>query len=108
MKNYNEFQNYIEMLASDFKASGHADCTDYAHECADGSEYVIYHIKAWNLIDTVRSYNSDLFCEGESLAFDLKERHNSLDSVVTCVAYGIIYVALVHKILHNALTEEAA
>lgn len=108
MKNYNDFVDYIEMLAADFKESGQEDCTDYAHEAADGSEYVIYYGKAWDLIDTVRSYNSDLFCDGEAWALDLGEKHESLDSMLTSIAYGIIYTALVEQILHNALTEEAA
>ena len=106
MKNYIEFQDYINMLAAEFKDSGHEDCTDYAHEAADGSEYVLYYGKAWDLIDTVRSYNSDLFCDGEAWALDLGEKHESLDSMVTSIAYGIIYTALVEQILHNALTEE--
>jgi len=108
MKNYIEFQDYINMLAADFKDSGYEDCTDYAHEAADGSEYVIYYGKAWGLIDTVRSYNSGLYFDGESWALGLGEKQESLDSMITSIAYGIIYTALVNKILHNALTEEAA
>ena len=108
MNNINDFNDYINMLAADFEASGHEDATDYAHEAADGSEYVIYYGKAWDLIDTVRSYNSDLFCEGESWALDLGERHESLDSMVTSVAYGIIFTAVVEAVLYNALTDEVA
>jgi hypothetical protein len=34
MKNYSDFVDYINMLASEFKDSGHDDRTDYAHEAA--------------------------------------------------------------------------
>lgn len=106
MKNYIEFQDYINMLAAEFKDSGHEDAADYAHACADSSELVIYYGKAWDMIDTVRSYNSDLFCEGESWALDLGEKHESLDSMTTSVAYGIIYVAVLEAVIKLALTEE--
>ena len=106
MKNYNEFQDYIAMLAADFKDSGYTYGEDYAHEAADGSEYVIYYGKAWDLVDTVRSYNSDLYFEGESWALDLCTRHESLDSMVTSVAYGIIFTAVIEAVVKLALTEE--
>jgi len=106
MKNYIEFQDYINALAADFKDSGHEDATDYAHEAADGSEYVIYYGKAWDLIDTVRSYNSDLYFEGESWALDLCTRHESLDSMITSVAYGIIFTAVLEAVVQLALTVE--
>ena len=106
MKNYIDFRDYINMLAADFKDSGHDDATDYAHEAADGSEYVIYYSKAWDLLDTVRSYNSDLFCEGEEWAFDLGDKHESLDSMIASVAYGIIFTAVLEAVVRNALTEE--
>lgn len=106
MKNYIEFKDYINMLAADFEASGHEDAAEYAHEAADGSEYVIYYSKAWELVDTVRSYNIDLFCEGEEWGMGLDHRHSSLDGIVSSVAYGIIYTAVVEAVVRNALTAE--
>ena len=95
MKNYIEFQDYINMLAADFEASGHEDATDYAHEAADGSEYVIYYHAAWELVELVRSYNSDLFYAGEEWAMDTFDpKHSSLDNLITSVAYGILYTAM--------------
>lgn len=105
MKNYIEFQDYIKMLSADFKQSGHKYVQDYAHEAADGSEFVIYCGKAWDMIEIVRSYNSDLFFEGESWALDLCEDHKSLDSMITSIAYGIIYVEVMREILCNSLCE---
>ena len=95
MKNYIEFQDYINMLAADFEASGHEDATDYAHEAADGSEYVIYYHAAWELVELVKRYNSTLFYAGEEMAMDTFDpRHSSLDNLITSVAYGIIYTAM--------------
>ena len=105
MKNYIEFQDYINMLAAEFKDSGHEDAADYAHECADSSEFVLYYGKAWDMIDTVRSYNSDLFCDGEAWALDLGEKYESLDSMMTSVAYGIVYTAVFEAVVLNILRE---
>lgn len=95
MNNINDFNDYINMLAADFEASGHEDATDYAHEAADGSEYVIYYHAAWDLVELVRRYRTDLFCAGEEMAMDTFDpKHSSLDNLITSVAYGIIYTAM--------------
>lgn len=107
MKNYIEFQDYINMLAADFTDSGHEDATDYAHEVADGSEYVIYYHSAWELVEMVRAYNSDLFYASEEFAMDTFDfKHSSLDNLITSVAYGIIYTTVLEAVIRNALTAE--
>jgi len=108
MKNYSEFQEYIKLLAAEFKDSGHTDAQDFAHEAADGSEYVIYYRKAWDMIDIVQSCNSELSFEGEEWAMGLGEKHESLDSVITSVAYGIVYIAVVEEVIRQSLENEAA
>lgn len=96
MENINDFNDYIDSLVEDFKEAWEDDIGDYAHECADGSEYVIYYHRAWDLVELVRRYRTDLFYEGEEWAMDTFDpKHSSLDNLITSVAYGIIYTALV-------------
>ena len=94
MENINDFNDYINDLVSEFEGEGtdYSDYNDYAHECADGSEYVISYHLAWDLVEMVRAYNSDLFYAGEEWAMDTFDpKHSSLDNLITSVAYGIIY-----------------
>ena len=106
MKNYNEFQDYINMLAADFKASGYKYVEDFAHEAADGSEYVIYYGKAWELVTLVRDSNYDLYSEGAEHASDCMSESTDLDQQMVSVAYWIIFTAVIEAVVRNALTEE--
>lgn len=92
MNNINDFNDYINDLVSEFEGD---DFNDYAHECADGSEYVIYYHRAWDLVELVKRYRSDLFYAGEEFAMQTFDpKHSSLDRLITLVAYGIIYTAM--------------
>jgi hypothetical protein len=103
MKNYNDFVDYINMLASEFKDSGHEYLEDYAHACADGSEYVIYYGKAWDLVNLVRSANYDLFNEGAEYALELGTEGKDADETMSLIAYGIIYSAVLQAVIANAV-----
>jgi hypothetical protein len=78
MENINDFNKYINDLVSEFEGEGtdYSDYNDYAHECADGSEYVIYYSKAWDLV--------------QPWAFDFE----SLEHIITIVACSIIHNAI--------------
>lgn len=106
MKNYSEFQDYINMLAADFKDSGYKYAEDFAHECADGSEYVIYYSKAWELVSIVREGNYDLYSEGSEHASDCQGDYSDLDTQMTSVAYWIIFTSVMQAVIKLALTEE--
>jgi hypothetical protein len=98
--NYKDFDNYINAMTDDWFDSNEAglndleDYMDYVHECADGSEFVIYYSKAWDLVTMIRDFNSDLYNDAESYAFDLFESFDSADHMMTIIAYGAIYTAL--------------
>jgi hypothetical protein len=106
MKNYNEFQDYIAMLAADFKDSGYKYAEDYAMECADNSEYVIYYAKAWDLVTLVRDSNYDLYSEGAEHASDCMSESTDLDQQMVSVAYWIILTTVIEAVVKLALTEE--
>ena len=95
MENINDFNDYINDLVADYDADHYGDHNTYAHWCADGSEYVIYYHAAWDLVELVKRYNSNLFYAGEEFAMQsFDPKHSSLDRLITLVAYGIIYTAM--------------
>lgn len=106
MNNYSEFQDYINMLAADFKASGHIYGEDFAHEVTDGSEYVIYYAKAWEIVSIVRDANYDLYSEGSEHASDCQGDYSDLDTQMASVAYWIIFTSVMQAVIKLALTEE--
>lgn len=109
MNNINDFNDYISMMVADYEGEAdYSDYNDYAHECADGSEYIIYYHRAWDLVELVKRYDSNLFYAGEEWAMDTFDpKHSSLDNLITSVAYGIIYTALVDA-LHKQEQEVIA
>ena len=94
MKNINDFNDYINDLVADYEGEAdYSDYNDYAHECADGSEYVIYYSKAWDLVNMIRAENYSLYCDSQPWAFDL-ETEESLEHIMTIVACSIIHNAM--------------
>ena len=92
MKNIVEFNDYIDLLASEFKYSGHDDFSDYCHEAADGSQYVIYNGMAWDLVNMIRLADYSLFEDAEMMLEN--DTFDSLQSHITMMAYEIIYQQL--------------
>ena len=92
MKNINDFNDYINSMVSEFEGEGtnYSDYNDYAHERADGSEYVIYYSKAWDLVNLVRENDYSLYCDSQPWAFDFE----SLEHIITIVACSIIHNAI--------------
>ena len=91
MENINDFNKYIDDLVSEFEGEAdYLEYNDYAHECADGSEYVIYYSKAWDLVNLVRENDYSLYCDSQPWAFDFE----SLEHIITSVACSIITNAI--------------
>lgn len=93
---YKEFNDYIDMLASDYSASGHDYFGDYCHECADGSEYVIYYAKAWDLVNMLKHSDRAILDDAEMAIFDygFEMEGQSIDSIMCKLAYECIYQTL--------------
>jgi hypothetical protein len=101
MKNFKEFNDYIDLLASEYKYSGHDDIIDYCHEAADSSEHVIYNGMAWDLVNMMRLADHAIFEDAELILEN--NTFDSLQSHITAMAYEIIY-----QQLNLALNEMAA
>jgi hypothetical protein len=91
MKNLIDFNNYIDLLVSDW--DGVQDLHDFCHEQADGSEYVIYYSKAWDLVNLIRWSDRSILDDAE-LAIENIQVGDSLDSIMCLLAYEIIYQQL--------------
>jgi hypothetical protein len=104
MNNLKEFNDYIDFLASEFKYSGHEDFSDYCHEAADGSQYVIYNGMAWDLVNMIRLADHAIFDDAELILEN--DNFDSLQSHITAMAYEIIYQQLMLAL--QELNEEAA
>lgn len=90
MNNLKEFNDYIDLLASEYKLSGHEYFEDYCHEAADGSEYVIYNGKAWDLVNMIRVSDYSIYDDAE-FALDPQP---DLQAYITTMAYEMIYQQL--------------
>ena len=95
MENINDFNDYINDLVADYEGEAdYSDYNDYAHECVDGSEYVIYYSKAWDLVNLVRENDYSLYCDSQPWAFDSGTEFESLEHIITIVACSIIHNAI--------------
>lgn len=92
MKTFNEFTQYIDILAMDW--DGEQDLHNFCHEQADGSEHVIYYGNAWQLVDLIRWNARHIFDSAEMGAFDIGVEITSSDQLMTLIAYEIIYQEL--------------
>jgi hypothetical protein len=101
MENINDFNEYISTMVAEYDGEAdYSDYNDYAHECADGSEYVIYYSKAWELVNLIRAENYSLYCDSQPWAFDFE----SLEHIMTIVACSIIHNAIMDAF--NKLEQE--
>lgn len=94
---YKEFNQYIDTLASEYMAyKGDYDCfEDYLHQTADGSEYVIYYGKAWDLVNMIRLNDYDMYQDAQSVIYDsYGNEFLDLHRHMALMAYECIYQTL--------------
>ena len=91
-----ELNDYIDALAfeihtNNLDATDSADLHDAMHEYVDGSEYVIYYGKAWELVSVMRLTDYSTY-EAATMEEELEMANfKSLDSYICYVAYNIVY-----------------
>lgn len=98
MKTYDDFFQYIDTLAGDFKASDYNRPEDYADDVAYRNEYVAFPALAFELLTIVRRHNFDLFEAGENMAKNEECFFTTLDAAISNVCFGVIWIALVNAI----------
>lgn len=99
MKNYKEYLDYCKSLAEDINDNypDTIEILDRIHEIADGCQHVIYYSKAWDLVNMMREYNSELFMQAieEMEAISAVEENrthldNDIHKLMTWIAYILI------------------
>ena len=114
MNNLQDFNDYIDSICDDiwinYKAglNDEDDWSDIAHECADGSQYVIYYGRAWALVTMLRHHDSSLFDSAEDAAFNYGIEFEGMDQVMTQIAFEIIYQHIMLTLNDKHDEQEAA
>lgn len=95
MITYNEFKRDVSNLAYDLKGEYDlADALDHVHETVDGLQAVIYHAKAWDLVNMIRQYDYSLYQEAQDMLDDICIGDTDLNTLMSSMAYCIYTLAL--------------
>jgi hypothetical protein len=109
--NYSEYTDlmdtYIQLAYDEFKQDDSRDLSDIVYEIADSSEYVIYFGKAWDLVSFVRLSDFDEYLEAQNVLEDIGEFCHELDTLMTKMAYWLIF-NIVRGVVLERLDEEAS
>lgn len=111
MKHYREYLDYCKSLAEDVKDSYSDDIevTERIHEIADGCQYVIYHSKAWDLVNMMRDYNNELFNHAvEEVRDNGFEFEGDINTHITWIAFFIIRNGIYSAYENNKVKEVMA
>lgn len=91
MKNYKDFLDYCQSIAADVNSySDDVEVTDRIHEIADGSQYVIYYSKAWDLVNMIREYDHELFLRAAEELQDYALDDGDINTQITFMSYFLI------------------
>lgn len=114
MNNLQDFDSYIDSICDDiwinYKAdlNNQDDWPDIAHECADGSQYVIYYGMAWDLVTMMRHHDFSSFDSAEDAAFNYGIEFESANQMMTLIAYELIYQHIMLTLNNKHNEQEAA
>jgi hypothetical protein len=100
-------KSLIDSVYEEFKRDDTQELMDICHETADSSEYVIYFGKAWDLVSFVRLHDFDEYLEAQDILEDIGEFCHELDTLMTKMAYWLIF-NIVHGAVQERLDEEAS
>lgn len=97
--------NYIQTAYEEFKQDDTRDLEDIVHQIADGSEDVIYYGKAWDFVSFVRFAYLSEYEEAQEMINDIGEHTSDLDTLMTQLAYWIMY-NIIYGAVQERLDEE--
>ena len=94
-----DWADTCETLALEYwQDNSDQDPSEYAHECADGSQWAIYYGRAWDLVSAVRLVRHRELDQAESDLEDLGFSFESLDKTMTLLAYQLTYNEILTQI----------
>jgi hypothetical protein len=95
-----ELNSWVDACIEDFKSED-IDPSDYAHECADGSEWAIYYGKAWDLVCACRDHAPEMLDQADSTYSDIF----SIDDANTDTRMCRLAYLIAHDALWGALSK---
>jgi hypothetical protein len=100
-----EAKEISEAVISEVDTYG-GDVEELIHQAVDGSMYVIYYSRAWELVSAVRRYDQSLFNDAEMNVSGMLDGSENLDQQITVIAYEILRMMVTHE--YQQFTLEAA
>ena len=98
---YTETMNsLIDSVYEEFKRDDTQELSDIVHETVDGHQWVIYYAHAFDLVGFVRRIDFDEYTEAQGVLEDIGENTSDLDTLMTQMAYWIMY-----NIIYGAVQE---
>ena len=94
-----DWADTCETLALEYwQDNSDQDPSEYAHECADGSQWAIYYSHAWNLVNAARLVRPSDLDQAESDLEDPGFSFESIDKTMTLLAYWLTYNEILTQI----------
>lgn len=94
-----DWADTCETLALEYwQDNSDQDPSEYAHECADGSQWAIYYGHAHELVNAARLLHPRDLDQAESDLEDLGFEFESLDKTMTLLAYQLTYSEIMNQI----------
>lgn len=94
-----DWADTCETLALEYwQNNSDQDPSEYAHECADGSQWAIYYSHAWCLVNAARLVCCEALDQAESDLEDLGFSFESIDKTMTLLAYWLTYNEILTQI----------
>ena len=81
----------INSAYEEFKRDDTQDLEDIVHEIADGHQWVIYYGMAWDFVSFVRFADLYEYEAAQEMVNDIGENTSDLDTLMTQMAYWLIY-----------------
>ena len=89
-----ELNSWVDACIEDFKSED-IDPSDYAHECADGSEWAIYYGKAWDLVAACHDHAPEMLDEADDTYSSIYPNDDAdINTRMSRLAYLIAHDAL--------------
>jgi hypothetical protein len=95
----------IDSVYEEFKRDDTQELSDIVHETVDGHQWVIYYADAWDLVSFVRQFDFSEYSEAKGIVDDIGENTADLDTLMTKMAYWIMYNN-VYGAVHERLEAE--
>ena len=110
--NHSEYTQTMDSLINsayeEFKRDETQDLGDIVHEIADGHQWVIYYGTAWDFVSFVRFADLYEYEAAQEMINDIGEHTSDLDTLITKMAYWIMYNNVYGAVYERLEAEEEA